>query len=158
MTNHDTDNIIEMQVNRKLNMQPDAAQDTAPEERVPHILQNDNCCPVQVDGDYCLNPGILQYSGGWEAAWEERQEQLDARLIDYLNELREYGEGAIWQLSEIIGDWLENEELQEKTAAEWQKIRQDGLILKTRIDRRVHELMLQGRLKIADYRKRDDDI
>lgn len=128
-----------------------------PVKASPHILQNDNASPVQVAGDYCLNPGIRQCEGGWEAAWEQRQGQVDARLIDYLNELKEYGEDAVDRLSEYLSDWFDNEELSERAAAQWQRVRGRSSELRALIDQRARQLMREGRLGVERFRQRSPD-
>ena len=89
---------------------------------------------------------------GWEAIWRARLDEVDGQIISFMEEASEKSPESLAQLSAQIADWFESQQLPELASAEWKKVRADGKVLQSRIEKRIAHLVADGRLKLNRWK------
>ena len=90
---------------------------------------------------------------GWEYAWQERQPEIDNKIVAFMEDAREQSVDTLNKLGNELGDWFESQQLPEKANAEWMKVRADGKVLQARIEQRIAHLVADGRLRVAQWKR-----
>jgi dsDNA-specific endonuclease/ATPase MutS2 len=85
--------------------------------------------------------------------WNDYISQIDDRIADFFSQGKESFEEKYSELETNIRDWMNQQHLDDRAKAEWDKLKADSRLLKEKIRNRAEHLAAAGRIKLAEWKE-----
>lgn len=82
----------------------------------------------------------------WELAWQRQLPEIDKQILDFCESCSGEPMQSLSQLKAQLGDWVDSQQLDPQTRAEFAKAKQAPEYLENKLGQRMTQLMQQGRL------------
>ncbi len=91
-------------------------------------------------------------SGAWEETWRRYAEQIDERIVGYMEDSASFSPQTLAELSAQLRDWLDKPRLSGPEHEAWCLLRGDETRFRALIEQRIAHLVADGRIKLQSWR------
>lgn len=90
--------------------------------------------------------------GAWEAAWSKHADEIDRRIVSFMQNTENLSPESLAILTNEISDWLDTRQIGGDAWIEWRRLRRRPRLVQARVEQRIAHLVADGSLSLSGIR------